>query len=74
MPDEAVENLRANAARLARVGSPARRAAAAALLPALEAVLAARRAAGLERAAPARREAAARRAGEREARAEAPAG
>lgn len=67
MPDDALENLRANEARLARAGSPARRAEAAALLPALEAELAARRTLKLERAAQIRREASALRAGRRQA-------
>ena len=73
MPDDALGNLHANAERLRRAGSPVQRAEAAALLPALEAELAVRRAAKLGRAAQARREASALRAGRREARVEAPA-
>ena len=62
MPDDALGNLHANAERLRRAGSPVQRAEAAALLPALEAELAARRAAKRERTAQARREASALRA------------
>ena len=72
MPDDALGNLHANAERLRRAGSQAQRSEAAALLPALEAELAARRAAKLGRAAQARREASALRADRREARVEAP--
>ena len=46
MPDDALNNLRANAVRLEQTGSAAQRAAASALLPAIEAELSARRAAG----------------------------
>lgn len=54
MPDEALNNLRANAVRLEQVGSPAQRSAASDLLPAIEAELSARQAAKRERLAQAR--------------------
>lgn len=76
LPDHALAILHANAERLQRAGSPARRTEAAALLPALAAELAARRAAKLERVAQARREASELRARQRAApvEASAPAG
>ena len=73
MPDDALGTLHANAERLLRAGSQAQRAEAAALLPALEAELAARRAAKRERTAQARREASALRARQQAAPVEAPA-
>ena len=51
MADDALSNLRANAARLERAGSSAQRAQAAQLLPVIEAELASRRQAKLERTA-----------------------
>ena len=51
MADDALGNLRANAARLERAGSSAQRAQAAQLLPVIEAELASRRQAKLERTA-----------------------
>ncbi len=49
LPDDALNNLRANAARLEQTGSPAQRTSASALLPAIEAELSARQAAKRER-------------------------
>jgi hypothetical protein len=60
--DDALGNLHANALRLERTGTHAQRASAAALLPAIEAELAARKAAKAERQAEARRAAPARSA------------
>lgn len=57
MADDALGNLRVNAERLERVGSPAQRASAATLLPAIKVEISARRDAKLERAAQARRDA-----------------
>ena len=54
MPDDALGNLRANAVRLGQEGSPAQRSSAMALLPAIEAELANRKAAKRERLAEAR--------------------
>ena len=51
MADDALSNLHANAVRLGAAGSPGQRASAAQLLPALEAELAARKAAKRERLA-----------------------
>jgi hypothetical protein len=67
LADYALSNLHANAERLERAGSPAQRALAADLLPAIKAELAGRRAAKLQRAAQARRDAVARRVSERKA-------
>ena len=73
MPDDALGTLHANAERLRRAWSQAQRSETAALLPALEAELAARRAAKRERTAQARREASALRARQQAAPVEAPA-
>lgn len=62
LSDEALGNLRANAERLEQAGSPAQRASAAGLLPAIRAELAGRQAAKQERAAEARRKASEARA------------
>ena len=70
MADDALSNLRSNAERLERVGSPAQRASAAGLLPAIMAELSGRREAKLERAAQARRDAPKRRVGRKAAQAE----
>ena len=51
MADDALGNLRANAARLERAGPSAQRAQAAQLLPVIQAELASRRQAKLERTA-----------------------
>jgi hypothetical protein len=67
LPDDALSTLGANAERLGRTGTPAQRAAATALLPAIKAELAVRRAAKLARAAQARRDASKRRGSERKA-------
>jgi hypothetical protein len=56
MEDTALSTLHANAVRLEQAGSPAQRASAGALLPAIEAELASRRTAKQERLAQARRE------------------
>ena len=61
MPDDALNNLRANAVRLEQTGSAAQRASASALLPAIEAELSARQAAKRERMAQTRRAATARK-------------
>ena len=52
MPDDGLKTLLANAQRLETVGSPAQRASATALLPAIEAELAARKAAKQSAKAP----------------------
>lgn len=57
MADDALGNLRANAERLEKSGSPAQRASAASLLPAIQGEITARRDAKLERQAQARRDA-----------------
>ena len=61
--DDALGNLHANAVRLGQEGSPAQRSSAAALLPAIEAELASRKAAKRERLAEARQNRAKRSAG-----------
>jgi hypothetical protein len=55
LADDALSNLHANAVRLGEAGTPAERAKAAALLPALEAEVAARKVAKRERQAEARK-------------------
>ena len=55
LPDAAMNNLHANALRLGEAGSPQQRASANALLPAIEAELAARKTAKQERLAEGRR-------------------
>lgn len=55
MADDALRNLHANALRLGEAGSPQQRASAKELLPAIEAELAARKAARQERLAESRR-------------------
>ena len=67
LADDALGNLLANAERLERAGSPAQRASAGTLLPAVKAELAKRRVAKLEQAAQKRREASELRAGRRKA-------
>jgi hypothetical protein len=62
MEATALTNLHANAVRLEQAGSPAQRASASKLLPAIEAELATRRAAKLERLAQGRRKRAKQRA------------
>jgi hypothetical protein len=62
MEATALSNLRANAVRLEQTGSPAQRVSAGKLLPAIEAELAARKAAKLERQAQGRRERASKKA------------
>jgi hypothetical protein len=67
MEDAALSTLHANAVRLEQAGSPAQRASAGALLPAIEAELAARRTAKQERLAQARRERSKQKAAEKAA-------
>lgn len=71
MADDALGNLRANAERLEKSGSPAQRASAASLLPAIKVEITARRDAKLERAAQARRDAPKPAAGVRKSRSKA---
>ena len=67
MEDAALNNLHANAVRLEQAGSPAQRASAGALLPAIEAEIATRRAAKQERLAQNRRERSKQKAAEKAA-------
>ena len=67
LADDALGNLLANAERLERAGSPAQRASAGNLLPAVKAELANRRAAKLEQSAQKRRDASEVRASRRKA-------
>jgi hypothetical protein len=67
MEDAALNNLHANAVRLGQAGSPAQRASADALLPAIEAELATRRVAKQERLAQNRRERSKQKAAEKAA-------